>query len=261
LVILCSQTGTTKEPVRAARHARARGAHCIGMTLDPTSPLAAEVDFVIRFRSPYTTGISIDPADSNYAVLYKLLTGLVRQTDNVDLMPVLLSSLEELQAVIDGAAIVFGKKFDAFAPRFKDRSVIYTLAAGPNYGAAYSFSICVLMEMQWYNSQAIHANEFFHGPFEIVDENACFIAMIGLDETRPLAQRAVDFLLRFGSPENILVLDAKELELSAIDERFKGYLVPLVFFDTLWRFAYQLADLRHHPMLEGRRYMRKISGY
>ena len=40
LVILCSQTGTTKETVRAARHAKARGATTIGMTLDPQSPLA-----------------------------------------------------------------------------------------------------------------------------------------------------------------------------------------------------------------------------
>ncbi|WP_244630097.1 hypothetical protein [Microvirga tunisiensis] len=34
--------------------------------------------------------------------------------------------------------------------------------------------------------------------------------------------------------------------------------VPLIFFDTLWRFAYKIADLRKHEMLEGRRYMKKI---
>jgi fructoselysine 6-phosphate deglycase len=42
---------------------------------------------------------------------------------------------------------------------------------------------------------------------------------------------------------------------------FKPYLVPLVFFDTLWRFAYKLADLRDQPMLEGRRYMKKMTDY
>ena len=56
------------------------------------------------------------------------------------------------------------------------------------------------MEMQWYNSQAIHANEFFHGPFEVVDKDANFIVMIGLDETRALAERARDFLVKYGSP-------------------------------------------------------------
>src|SRR5690349_16316404 len=51
VVILCSQTGTTKETVRAARHARARGAVTIGMTLDPKSPLAEAVDQVVGYQA------------------------------------------------------------------------------------------------------------------------------------------------------------------------------------------------------------------
>ena len=261
LVILCSQTGTTGETVRAARHAREKGAMTIAMTLDPASPLATETECVVRYRASYTTGIPIDAADSNYAVLAMLLAGVLRMTDGVDLFPPLLESLKRLQPAIDRAQRVLAPRFEAFAPRFKDSSAIYTLASGPAYAAAYSYSTCVLMEMQWYDSQAIHADEFFHGPFEIVDEDACFIVLIGADETRRLAERARDFLLRFGSPENILVLDADELNLSGLDGPFKGYFAPLVFFDALWTFAYRLAAMRHHPMLEGRRYMKKISGY
>ena len=41
----------------------------------------------------------------------------------------------------------------------------------------------------------------------------------------------------------------------------KPYLVPLILFDTLWRFAYKLAALRDQPMLEGRRYMKKLTDY
>ncbi len=128
---------------------------------------------------------------------------------------------------------------------------IYTLASGANYGAAYSYAICVLMEMQWYDSQAIHANEFFHGPFEVVDRDAGFVVMLGLDETRRLTERARDFLFRFGSRDNILVLDAAELDLTGMVDRMKPYLVPLILFDTLWRFAYKLADLRR-PANAGR---------
>lgn len=261
LVILCSQTGTTRETVRAAKHAKSHGAKTIGMTLDPTSPLAQEVDFILQYQASYTTGIPIDAADSNYAVLYMLLAGIVRKIDDEDHVPALLKSLSHLQPAIDKAHTRYADLFDAFAPRFKDRPVIYTLASGPVYGAAYSFAICVLMEMQWIGSQAIHANEFFHGPFEVVDKDASFIALIGLDETRQLAERARDFLFRFGSKDNMLVLDAMDLDLSGIEDRFKGYLVPLIFFDALWRFAYKLAALRDQPMLEGRRYMKKISGY
>jgi fructoselysine 6-phosphate deglycase len=117
------------------------------------------------------------------------------------------------------------------------------------------------MEMLWINSQAVHADEFFHGPFEVVDKDAKFVCMIGLDETRRLEERGRDFLYRYGAKENILALDAKDLDLSGIDDAFKGYLVPLIFFDALWTFAYKLAAQRDKVMLEDRRYMKKISNY
>lgn len=261
LVILCSQTGTTKETVRAAKHARSRGATTIGMTLDPNSPLAQAVDIVVSYEAFYTTGVPIDSARGNYAVLYKLLAGILRDKEGADIVPSLLSSLGNLQPAITKAVAQYEPQFEAFAQQFSTKSAVYTLASGADYGAAYSFAICVLMEMQWINSQAIHANEFFHGPFEVVDKDAAFIVMMGLDETRPLEERARDFLLKHGSAENIFVLDGKALDMTGIDEQFQGYLVPLVFFDTLWKFAYLLAAKREHTMLEARRYMKKISDY
>ncbi len=261
LVLLCSQTGTTKETVNAARHAREHGAVTIAMTLDPQSPLAEAAEHVVAYQASYTTGVPIDAADSNYGVLYMILTGLLRQTDKVDLVPTLLSSLSNLQPAIDKAHTAYSGLFDTYAERFKTAPVIYTMASGANYGAAYSFAICVFMEMLWINSQAIHADEFFHGPFEVVDKDAKFVCMIGLDETRRLEERGRDFLYRYGAKENILVLDAKDLDLDGIDAAFKGYLVPLIFFDALWKFAYKLAAQRETIMLEDRRYMKKISGY
>jgi fructoselysine 6-phosphate deglycase len=261
LVILCSQTGTTRETVRAAKHARAKGAVTIGMTLDPKSSLAEAVDHVVAYQASYTTGIPIDAADSNYGVLYMILASLVRQVDGTDIVASLLASLSHLQPAIDKAHAKYAGMFNTYAERFKDAPVIYTMASGADYGAAYSFAICVFMEMLWINSQAIHADEFFHGPFEVVDKDAKFVCMIGLDETRRLEERGRDFLQRFGTQDNILVLDAAELDLSGIDDAFKGYLVPLLFFDTLWKFAYKLAARRGKVMLEDRRYMKKISDY
>ncbi|EPE96306.1 SIS domain-containing protein [Rhizobium grahamii] len=261
LVILCSQTGTTKETVRAARHAREKGAITIAMTLDGQSPLAGAAEHVVAYKAPYTTGVPIDAADSNYGVLYMILAGLLTQTDRIDLTATLLSSLSHLQPAIDKAHARYAETFDAYAEQFKGAPVIYTMASGANYGAAYSFAICVFMEMLWINSQAIHADEFFHGPFEVVDKNAKFVSLIGLDETRRLEERGRDFLHRFGSSENILTLDARDLDLTGIDDRFKGYLVPLIFFDALWKFAYKLAAKRDKVMLEDRRYMKKISDY
>jgi len=261
LVILCSQTGNTRETVGAAKYAKAKGAYCIGMTLDPKSSLAQEVNAVVQYKASYATGFPIDAADSNYSVLYLLLAGLLRRTDGIDCLAKLMSSLERLQPAIDNAHLTFKDRFEAYAPRFQGASAIYTLAAGPCYGAAYSYSTCVLMEMQRFDSQAIHANEFFHGPFEVVDDKTCVIVLVGLDDTRRLTERALRFLERFASNDRILSLDAKELSLEEIEPEFAPYLVPLIFFDSLWKFAYKLAALRNLPMLEGRRYMKKINDY
>lgn len=259
LVILCSMTGTTRETTAAAEFARSRGARTIGLTVAPDSPLGRACDHVVSFEAPYTTGVPIDAKDSNYARIYQLLTGLVAQFDGEDRMPALLASLAALQPAIDRAHETFAPRFADYAPRFAAQDVIYTVASGASYGAAYSFAICVLMEMQWINSQAIHANEFFHGPFEVLDKDRAFILLKGADSTRPLEDRADSFLHRFGSADNILVLDAETLDLTGLAPEFRGALVPLIFFDTLWRFAYRIADLRQHEMLTARRYMKKLA--
>lgn len=259
LVILCSMTGTTKETTAAAEFALSRGAQTVGLTTEKNSPLALVCDLAVGFEAPYSTGVPIDALNSNYARLYQLVMGLVAMTEGNDLSDALMTSLAALQPAIDRAHVTFAARFADFAPRFAKEDVIYTVASGASFGAAYSFAICVLMEMQWINSQAIHANEFFHGPFEVLDKNRAFILLKGCDSTRALEDRADTFLHRFGAAENILVLDALELDLTGIDPVFRGNLVPLIFFDTLWRFAYQVAELRQHVMLEGRRYMKKLT--
>ena len=259
LVILCSMTGTTRETKAAADFARAKGARTIGLTVEPQSPLGQAVDHVVSFEAPYTTGVPINARNSNYARIYQLVMGLVALTGGEDLTAELMASLTALQPAIDRAQRHWARLFADYAPRLAKHDVIYTMASGASYGAAYSFAICVLMEMQWINSQAIHANEFFHGPFEVLDRDRAFILLKGLDTTRPLEDRADEFLHRFGSAANIMVLDAATLDLTGIDPRFQGNLAPLIFFDTLWRFAYKVADLRKHTMLEARRYMKKIA--
>ena len=261
LVVLCSMTGTTKETAAAAKFAREQGAATIGLTVEPTSPLGRAVDHVVKFEAPYTTGVPIDARDSNYSAIYQIVIGLVAATGGEDLTKALIDSLDNLQPAIDRAQETYAQLWDRYAEHFANQDVVYTMASGASYGAAYSFAICVLMEMQWINSQAIHSNEFFHGPFEVLDETRCFVLMKGLDSTRALDERADEFLHRFGKSENILVLDAAQLDLSGIDERFQGNVVPLIFFDTLWRFIYKVAEFRQQVMLDGRRYMKKLNDY
>ncbi|MDR7316416.1 SIS domain-containing protein [Brevibacillus nitrificans] len=251
LVILCSHSGNTPETAEAAKFARSKGALTVSLTNEPASPLAEASEHVIK----YSYGPDAPAFETNYSIMYQLVSGLLYVKEENAKFHRMIHSLQSLQAAYDRAKIQFADQAKAFAASNKDEKVIYTMASGANYGVAYSFAICILMEMQWIHSHAIHAGEYFHGPFEILDKTVPIIQLLGLDETRPLEERALRFSRQYG--EKLIVIDAKEFDLSGIDEDLKGYISPLVLNYVLRLFANELADARNHP-LSTRRYMWKV---
>ncbi|WP_338786369.1 SIS domain-containing protein [Metabacillus sp. FJAT-53654] len=251
LVVLCSMSGTTPETVKAATFARSKGAVTVGFTNEEGSPLAQESEFVVK----YEWGDQANAIDTNLGTLYQLTMGVLNVLEGNNKYEKMLASLANLQRVFEIAAKQYEASALQFAADYKDEKVIYTMASGANYGIAYSFAICILMEMQWIHSNAIHSGEYFHGPFEIIDKNTPFIILLGLDETRPLDERALDFSKKYG--EKLVVLDAKDLDLDGIDSELQGYVAPLVLNYVLRKYAERLADARSHP-LSKRRYMWKV---
>ncbi|MFB5675953.1 SIS domain-containing protein [Paenibacillus terreus] len=255
LVILCSHKGKTPETTAAAKFAKAKGALVVSLMYVETAPLAEESDFIVNYSWISAGNMEPNPEIMNYAILYKLAMGLLYVKEGNRKYEKLVSSLQHLDTVFEKLMKTYAEKAKAYAKEVKDEKIIYTMASGSNYGMAYSFAICILMEMQWIHSHAIHAGEFFHGPFEILDENVPFILLMGLDETRPLEERALAFLEKHGKKN--LVLDAKTFDLTGIDEEVRGYIAPLAINFVLRMYALALSKERNHP-LETRRYMFKI---
>ncbi|MFB0840893.1 SIS domain-containing protein [Paenibacillus oleatilyticus] len=255
LVILCSHKGKTPETTEAAKFAKSKGALTVSLMYVEHAPLADESDFIVNYSWISAGHMEPHPEIMNYAILYKLSMGLLYIKEGNRKYEKLLSSLDNLGGVFEKVMKQHEEQVKAYAEQYKDEKIIYTMASGANYGMAYSFAICILMEMQWIHSHAIHAGEFFHGPFEILDKDVPFILLLGLDETRPLEERALAFLEQYG--EKRIVIDAKTFDLTGIDEEVKGYLAPLVINFVLRMFALALSKARNHP-LETRRYMFKV---
>ncbi|MBD1382616.1 SIS domain-containing protein [Metabacillus arenae] len=251
LVILCSHSGKTPETVESAKFAKSKGALTVSLTNEIGSPLAQASDVVLK----YEWGQEANAFTTNYSVLYQLVFGILKTVEGNDKFGLIEESLENLQTVYEKAASQSHEKAVKFGQDYKDEKIIYTMASGANYGVAYSYAICILMEMQWIHSHAIHAGEYFHGPFEIIDEETPFIILLGLDETRHLEERALEFSKRYG--KKLVVLDAKEFDFSGIKEEVKGYIAPLVLNYVLRKYADNLAETRNHP-LSKRRYMWKV---
>lgn len=252
VVILCSTSGNTPETVRAASFAREKGALTVAFSHLVDSPLwqAAE------YRIHYSTGDEAACSEYSNAMLYRLLFGILqvwnpqpRYTELLEaIMTVYPENLRQTLAARADWAKELGKKY-------KREDIIYTMGSGICYPVAYSFAICILMEMQWIHSHALHTGEFFHGPFEITDDNVPMILIKSIGDTRPLDERAEAFTKKF--TDKLIVVDAETFIMDGIPVESRKYFAPLFVAPVLRNFANELGAQRGHP-LSVRRYMWKM---
>lgn len=252
LVICCSHFGVTPETVEAARFAREKGALTVSLTFTPDSALAKASEQVIVYQE----GVDINYINESPAIMLELVFGLLSLKEGNSKFKDVITSLENVRPIIEKEKARTIEDAKNFAQSYKDEKIIYTMGSGANYGIAYWFAICLLMEMQWIHSHALHAGEYFHGPFEILDKDVPVIQLLGLDETRPLEERSLEFTQRCG--ERIIVIDAKDFDLSGVAESVQGYIAPIVLQSVLRQYAEELAAARNHP-LSTRRYMWKVA--
>lgn len=248
VVVLCSHSGTTPETVEAARYAREKGALTIALTHEQGSPLDEAAEYTILYEH--------DPKrimpDHSPAVLCRLTSGILAAREDNKIAAKVDKALEALPALMDSAIAAHDERIDAFAESHKRETVIYTMASGTNYATAYSYAICIFQEMQWIHSAAIHAGEYFHGPFEITDFDVPFIVLKGLGKACVMDARAIDFVGKYS--DKVTVLDSEELGLGAIDPDVVEYIEHMAFGTLLRHYSDKLAFARGHP-LTVRRYM------
>lgn len=248
VVILCSQEGKTPETVAAAKYAREKGATVITIAMEDDTLLEKEGELFVKYGY-YETA---DPIDTSYGVMYLLTAGILQQQENTQIFDDMVRNLKALKPVIDKAKEQFTDKAEKFGKACKEDRVLYSLGSGCNYSQAYVFCNCYMMEMQWINAIPIHAGEFFHGPFEIIEKDSPVIMLMGMDQTRFLEERALRFLERY--TERIFKIDVKDIDFMDVEEEYKGYLGALVINNICRMFSKAIAKEREHS-LDIRRYM------
>lgn len=248
LVISCSHSGDTPETVRATSVAREAGATTIALTNLGGSPLDEAAEFAIYYQH----GEGRLYAYSASPLLYRLSWAIIDELEGTEWSARASAAAAELDGIVAQLQKEHGRPADVWAKAHRREALIYTLGSGPNYGQSYAFAICFLQEMLWVHSQAIHSAEYFHGPFEITEDDVPFIELLGLGPSREIDQRAHDFVTR--TSEHVLTLDAEEWDLSRIDAALRPSYTQLVFGPLLRVYADALSDHRGHPMTV-RRYM------
>ena len=146
------------------------------MTLKADGPLA---------QSLPTSFVATTGQGSQIVLQLVALAVLKRQGLDVSLMS---SALSATPKALYEALESFEPQAAAIASAMKDVPVTNVLASGPLQGAAETFTMCYLQEMQWMHAATINADEFFQGPFEVIDKTTKSIVFLGEDNTRPMGE-------------------------------------------------------------------------
>lgn len=251
VVIARSHSGTTPETVDATKFAREKGAMTIAISMDIASPLCKEAEYVIHYN--YKDGSNAVDGDTGiyWALIFNIINAL-SPNEKYDRIISELSNLENLFEI--NKKNTYDVAFD-FGKRNKREKLIYTMASGAYFDQAYSFTSCLLMEMLWIHSNAIHSGEYFHGPFEITDYDTPFLIIVGEGASRLLDERALDFAQKFS--DKVEVVDVQKFDYLKMETDLREYFGPAIIGVVLRQYADGLAEHTGHP-LSVRRYMWKM---
>jgi len=248
LAVFVSDSGTTAETVAAARYAKQRGATTVSFVSQAESPLGELTDYTF---SNVSVGLYESFQIQLYALAFRILKNKYNFVDyeyfksQISALPTALFSVKE---DVDGKA-------EAFARAYKDEEYHMLVGAGNMWGETYLYAMCILEEMQWIQTKAVHACEFFHGSLELVDENMSLILLKGEDHGRGLVERVEDFAKQH-TPK-LSIFDTKDFQLKGIGENIRAYISPIVMVAALERVSKHLEQQRNHP-LSTRRYYKVV---
>ncbi|MFF3637311.1 SIS domain-containing protein [Streptomyces sp. NPDC002250] len=244
IAVFTSVSGTTDDSLRAIDYCKSRGAHTIGFTGFPDSPVARNVD----------TALVSEPKAWPFDVQLLLFMGrLLSRRGEFEGYERLAGELAALPRVLVDVARQAEPVASDFAEAHKDTDYHFLVGGGNLWGFTYLYSMCILEEMQWLRTTRVHSAEFFHGSLELLEEDTSVIVFQGEDETRALTDRAEAFARRVS--KDVTVFDTRDYPLDGISPEFRGLLAPLVLDTVMDRVSKHLERVRDHS-LDLRRYYR-----
>ena len=244
LMIVSSVSGTTKEIVAAVTKAKNDGATVFGFVDNKDAPLCQMVDFCVVY--PGNEQIK-------FFIVADYLMHLEGTFEDYN------EYYSEMEQHLASALVEVGVKADNFAKEFVAKhhqdALHYFVGAGNIWGATYSYAMCYWEEMHWMKTKSIHAAEFFHGMFEIVEKDTNITLFVGEDSQRDLAMRVANFLPKICA--RYTIIDTKDYELKGISEKYRGSISHLVIRAVCHRIDMELEKTNCHPT-EIRRYYRQL---
>lgn len=246
LVLIASHHGTTKETLEAARLAREAGARVVAFTKDMTTPLVPLADDVFIYESNRTILAPKQVLISQLGYALLEASGVPGDYEGIR------TAFDALPKALDRAHDEADEFFPQIAEALAKAEHTYVLAGGPNYSVGYGMAMCYFLEMQRLGASAFHANEFFHGAFEIVSDDTSLLIWRGEDDSSVQIDRLDAFVDRYN--RNNHTVDSRKFALDGVPAHLRGEVTPLLLSTLSKRLAEHLEATTGNPLTR-RRYM------
>lgn len=228
LAVVCSMRGTP-ETIEAAKLAKRLGAATIALYVDE-SELTEVCDYQISYDS-----VAVDSSDfskTNSAYGLKIAMLVMDVVEGYEYIALALDNFEAVNSIYDQAVTEIRTKAIKWAIQNRESKSIHVMTSGATFGAAYVFSICNIMEMLQIDSPTVNCCDFFHGPFEVIDEDTSVFLLMGEGSNRSNDERAARFLQEFGG-KKVFRLDAQDIGVNKFDSKVSEHFNHLIFSPIL----------------------------
>jgi glutamine---fructose-6-phosphate transaminase (isomerizing) len=232
VVIGVSQSGESTDVVEVVQQARQAGALTIGMTNNPSSPLAASADQPILLHAGEEKAL---PATKTYtaelaafAMLSVHLAGNRAMLNGLAALPAALQATLAVEPVLAQAAA-----------RRRDSTRCVCLARGLNYATALEAAL-KLKETCYVGAEPYSTADFMHGPFAVVEPGfpVLLFAAPGKTEAamiemaQALAERKAASIVVGRSPEALGLAETPVAMPAEVDELLSpiAYILPAQLF-------------------------------
>lgn len=228
LAVVCSMRGTS-ETIEAAKLAKRLGAATIALYVDE-SELTEVCDYQISYDSVAVDSSDFSKTNSAYGLkIAMLVMDVVEGYEHIELA---LDNFEAVNSIYDQAVTEIRTKAIKWAIQNRESKSIHVMASGATFGAAYVFSICNIMEMLQIDSPTVNCCDFFHGPFEVINEDTSVFLLMGEGSNRSNDERADRFLQEFGG-KKVFRLDARDIGVNKFDPKVSEHFNHLIFSPIL----------------------------
>ncbi len=207
LVVGISQSGQSPDIVAVLAEGQRQGTPTLAITNDPTSPLAAQADYVVPLHAGEERAVAATKTyTAQLAVLALLSCTLEEDRDRLEALHQVPQVVER---ILDGEA-----RIARAVERYRYMETCVVLGRGYNYATAFEIAL-KLKELNYLIAESYSSADFMHGPIAVVGSG--FPAMVVAPGGKMFpTMRGFSLELKSRGAELLVISERQELLAEAI---------------------------------------------